>query len=494
MGFFDIFKTKQLKEENSQLRRQLAEITFSTERLKEKDDAKISIENLKIELADLEEFKNKQIETAKKDAVRQIEDEINKRQEVLNTINLNVSELEQKHESINRDIEEFNRKVFANNKSIERNLILLKSLKKAKSKNFSALSISDESFDNNLILEAENALATTVELKINCMDIKRLRETFKNNKYAISEIYKKYEKRYTTKTNQTIYQLMVIGLEAELQNILYKLTYSKLDDAIKDMRTLVKTYFGIAAVGNQQILPTIKSFLDEIEYLYLEAIKIEHEYHKEKERIKAEQQAIRDQMKEDAIERKKLQEEMRRLEEEEQKYKNEIQQVNEQLNATSDEKEVEALRARIAELENMSKDLELKKEDIVKLEHGKAGYVYVISNLGAFGDSVFKIGMTRRVDPYDRISELSSASVPFPFDVHGMIFSENAVDLENDLHKRLNDKRLNKVNLRKEFFNIDINELENVVHEYSPTVIFTKTLLAEQYLQSISDESLDSNV
>lgn len=83
--------------------------------------------------------------------------------------------------------------------------------------------------------------------------------------------------------------------------------------------------------------------------------------------------------------------------------------------------------------------------------NGKAGNVYIISNLGSFGEDVFKIGMTRRMNPQDRVDELGSASVPFKFDVHSFIFSDDAVALENKMHTMLNDKRVNKVNMRKEF-------------------------------------------
>ena len=131
-------------------------------------------------------------------------------------------------------------------------------------------------------------------------------------------------------------------------------------------------------------------------------------------------------------------------------------------------------------------EVEGRKEEIITLQNGKAGTVYVISNLGSFGEDVFKIGMTRRLDPEDRVSELSSASVPFPFDVHSFIFSQDAVALESTLHRRLNDKRVNKVNLRKEFFHISLDELETMVNEIDPTAPFNRTMAAEQYRQSLS--------
>ena len=102
--------------------------------------------------------------------------------------------------------------------------------------------------------------------------------------------------------------------------------------------------------------------------------------------------------------------------------------------------------------------------------------------------------MTRRLDPQDRINELGSASVPFKFDVHSFIFSKDAVGLEKKMHDMLNDRRLNKVNLRKEFFKISINELEQLVNSIDPTAEFNKTMLAEEFRQSAElDRPLSSN-
>ena len=106
--------------------------------------------------------------------------------------------------------------------------------------------------------------------------------------------------------------------------------------------------------------------------------------------------------------------------------------------------------------------------------------------MGSFGDKIFKIGMTRRLDPQERINELGSASVPFKFDVHSFIFSDDAVSLEKKLHNMLNNQRVNKVNSRKEFFNTTVYELEKLINEIEPTASFNKTMLAEEYNQSLS--------
>ena len=194
-------------------------------------------------------------------------------------------------------------------------------------------------------------------------------------------------------------------------------------------------------------------------------------------------------MREEAEERKLLEQQRKKIEQEESKYQSEIEKANEALSSTEDEAQIAALKSRILELQGQLSDVTIKKDEISKLQNGKAGNVYVISNLGSFGENVFKIGMTRRMDPQDRVDELGSASVPFKFDVHSFIFSDDAVSLENKLHTILNDKRVNKVNMRKEFFYSTLDELETLVNELDPTAEFNKTMLAEEFRQSQSTDT-----
>ena len=190
-------------------------------------------------------------------------------------------------------------------------------------------------------------------------------------------------------------------------------------------------------------------------------------------------------MRQETEERKALEAERKKIEKEESKYHSEIDKLKEQL-ASAQEEELAKLNARIQELKTQLADVAVKKEEISNLANGKAGNVYVISNLGSFGENVFKIGMTRRLNPQDRVNELGNASVPFKFDVHSFIFSNDAVSLESKLHNILNDHRVNKVNMRKEFFYTTIDELETLVTEIEPTAEFNKTMLAEEFRQSLS--------
>jgi hypothetical protein len=116
----------------------------------------------------------------------------------------------------------------------------------------------------------------------------------------------------------------------------------------------------------------------------------------------------------------------------------------------------------------------------------KAGHVYVISNIGSFGAGVFKIGMTRRLDPSERVRELGSASVPFPFDVHAMISADDAPSLESALHQQLHKSRINKANPRKEFFKTDIDAIVKIVKEHHGDVQYVVDAEALQYNQSLT--------
>lgn len=153
-----------------------------------------------------------------------------------------------------------------------------------------------------------------------------------------------------------------------------------------------------------------------------------------------------------------------------------------------------ALEEKRETLENELEEINKAKEDVDYREaNQKAGYVYVISNIGAFGENVFKIGMTRRLDPMERIKELGDASVPFNFDVHAMIFSDDAPALESALHHEFEDRKLNLVNQRREFFKCSLEEIkEAVLKNYDKTVEFTDTPDAEQY--RISEKMRSSGV
>lgn len=148
--------------------------------------------------------------------------------------------------------------------------------------------------------------------------------------------------------------------------------------------------------------------------------------------------------------------------------------------------EIESLRAQLAAAEE-------RQRAVSQAQLTKSGHIYVISNIGSFGDGVFKIGMTRRLEPMERIKELGDASVPFPFDVHMMISTDNAPTLENDLHRAFHLNRVNKVNPRKEYFKVSIEDIIRVVEKNHGKVDYIVDAEALEFRQglSISDEDVE---
>ena len=167
-----------------------------------------------------------------------------------------------------------------------------------------------------------------------------------------------------------------------------------------------------------------------------------------------------------------------------------VKELNLRLAETKDENEKNDILSQLeAANQNIKEYTDEEKELDYRLENLGAGYVYIISNIGAFGKEIFKIGVTRRLDPLERINELSSASVPFKFDVHALIFSYNAYQLETELHNKFSKNRVNKVNNRKEFFKVSIDDLEKELMNYKDlTIEFTKTPDAEEYNESLKIE------
>ena len=181
-------------------------------------------------------------------------------------------------------------------------------------------------------------------------------------------------------------------------------------------------------------------------------------------------------LREQARAERELEAERERLEKEKQHYLNVLKVVQD----TGDQEETARLKEELVAIEKGINDVEERTANI------RAGYVYVISNIGAFGDRMVKIGMTRRLDPMDRVRELGDASVPFGFDVHALFFSDDAVTLEADLHRRFADKRVNRINTRREFFYATPAEVRDALSQIAGNLLeFTDEPEAEQYRLSL---------
>lgn len=212
---------------------------------------------------------------------------------------------------------------------------------------------------------------------------------------------------------------------------------------------------------------------------------LHYEFKLKKQAEQEEQRLIREQMKEEVRVQKQYEDAINDAEKDEIKYRRLIEKARAQLSLESEQ--VRALTlAKISLLEeDLRAALERGQRAQSMAEQTRRGFVYVISNIGAFGEGVYKIGLTRRLDPQERVDELSSASVPFRFDVHAMCFSEDAPALESALHKHFSDKRLNAVNMRKEFFRVSLDEIRAaVVERLGSEIDFQVTAQAEDFYES----------
>lgn len=279
--------------------------------------------------------------------------------------------------------------------------------------------------------------------------------------------------------NDTI-KLSLRAFNNESDNLINKIKFNNIDMTLKKISTIF-----------EQINKLIDMQRVSLKYEYLELkikeAKLKYEYELKKEAEKQEQAAIKEQMKEEARVLKEIEAAKKKVEKEETHFINAISELNTKLIHSTD-LEKEKLLKKLAELQSKLTEVTEIKNDIQNREKNtRAGYVYIISNIGSFGEDIYKIGMTRRLEPLDRIYELGNASVPFQFDVHAMIFSENAPTLENSLHKTFNKYSVNKINLRKEFFHVTLDMIEQEVKKnHNETVIFTKLAEAKEYRESFT--------
>jgi len=247
----------------------------------------------------------------------------------------------------------------------------------------------------------------------------------------------------------------------------------KLAESIIATEALIKCFDSRASVN------------EEFKTLLLKRLEIEIHFKKAKQIAREEQRELREQERE---EKKAIQEaeKIQKEAEKEERIKSEaIAELEKQMAEQSESDRAthqEELDRLIDELEEAQQKFERAKS---RAQETKQGHVYIISNIGSFGEGILKIGMTRRMEPMDRVKELGDASVPFTFDVHALIESDDAPNLESTLHKVFDDKRVNKVNRRKEYFHTSIDDIEHELEKLDIKALINKVASADEYYQSL---------
>ncbi len=274
-------------------------------------------------------------------------------------------------------------------------------------------------------------------------------------------------------------KLLLRAFNSECDEIIGKVKYNNYDASVKKME---RSFNAIAKLGVTMSVSIISNYYD----LKIQELRLALEYQIQKQREKEEKAELRAQQREEARLQKELKEQRKNIDKERKHYEQALSNINKQISSSSDEN-IEDLNTKKEEIIQSLSDIDTKIKDIDYREaNQKAGYVYIISNIGSFGEGIYKIGMTRRLNPQERVDELGDASVPFKFDVHAMIFSEDAPALEAKLHRAFEDRKLNLVNQRREFFKVSLDEIKEVVkNNFDKTVEFVEVPDADQYRISL---------
>ncbi|MFN7949415.1 MAG: DUF4041 domain-containing protein [Blastocatellia bacterium] len=274
-------------------------------------------------------------------------------------------------------------------------------------------------------------------------------------------------------------KLLLRAFNGECDAALAKISWN---NATKMEERICKSFEAINRLGSVMYMAITADYLS----LKLNELWLTYEYEEMRYQEKEEQRQIREQMREEERVQRELEKAKEEAEREEVRFQKALEKARKEAERATGE-EFQTLNERIRLLESQLEEAHRKKERaIAQAQITRSGHVYVISNIGSFGPDVYKIGMTRRLDPMERVYELGDASVPFPFDVHAMFYTENAPDLEKSLHEHFSSRRINLVNARKEFFQVSLNEIEEFARTRGLKIELTELAEAKEYRESVS--------
>lgn len=280
---------------------------------------------------------------------------------------------------------------------------------------------------------------------------------------------------------------IVYAFNGQVDSILAKSkkdNYGVLEQKIKDVYNVVNS--NGATFRDARITPQyLESRLEELKWAVV--------CHELKAQQQEEQRRIREQMREEEKARREYERAQREAAKEEAMLRKAMEKAQAAMEKASEEQKAQ-YEAQLAELQQKLVEAEEKNQRAISMaQQTKRGNVYVISNIGSFGENVYKVGMTRRLEPLDRVRELGDASVPFPFDVHAIIESEDAPALETALHKALALMQVNKVNPRKEFFRVGLSDIHTLVEKMGLKANWTMEAAAAEYRETLAIEESMKN-
>lgn len=376
--------------------------------------------------------------------------------------------------SIERDIEKLQKEKLKEEKAIDRKIEQVKELNKKLD------SINIQIIDSEEVVEMESYgiyrphydFATSMGYKEKLTNIRNFQKQRVKDKSAV-EYFDGWtvdgsKAKGRKMMNNNIKQILR-SFNNECEAAINKVKYNNFPTIEK---RIIKSFEQLNKINESNRLRISHNYLE----LKLDELRLSYEYERKKNDEKEELREQRQREREEKALQKEIQSQKKIIDKDIKHYQNMIDELNQKLEKITDDQKKKEIESQIIEFYSKVTEREEEKEELdYRTAHASAGYVYIISNIGAFGSDVFKIGVTRRLEPLERIGELSSASVPFKFDVHALIFSYEAYQLEAELHEYFSEYRINKVNNRKEFFKVPINLIEEKLKEYKDlTVDFQK--------------------
>lgn len=328
---------------------------------------------------------------------------------------------------------------------------------------------------------------------------KYLFETSERFKEEIKQIREEQKKMIRTKTcveipeniaitNNSKYAAKILAGQANLMIKAFNIECDNLIGILKSSNypSILERIDKVATDIEESALSLKCGFSKEYIKLKFKECELQYQFKLKQAREQEEQALIKENMREEQKAMREFERALAKAQKEEEMYNTALATARKELEVAA-EKDKQNLEERIRLLEKeLAEAEENKKRAQSMAEQTRRGHVYIISNIGSFGEDVYKIGLTRRLEPLERIKELGDASVPFEFDVHALIFSEDAPALERALHNEFNHHRVNQVNFRKEFFNVDLLQIQEKAKKlFDGEIDFKVTALAEEYYESL---------
>ena len=483
----DLFKAKKfklelenLKQTQKALEKEKIQLKQDNSKLQKEADLKLSVKQMQpLELDKEITKKTKELDKLKAESTKELIDLRARKTKELNDI-LNTKQ--EDIEKLNADIDKKIQKVTEQNKQIS-NLD-----KKIKDLNSQLVNVSDEiMYEDYGLYKPRYDFANSSAYKGKLSEVRsNQKEMIKNG--DAGTIFNPMtldgsEAKGRSMQKKNIKQL-VRSFNGECEAAINKVTKSNIEMIEK---RITRSFEQLNKLNESNGVRLTANYLDS----KLDEAHIALEYALKKEQEKELLREQRQREKEERQAQREYAQERAKYEKDETHFQQAKDLLQNKINNSKSDVEIESLKRKLADLQDKISDIQAKKVKLSdRAENPTAGYVYIISNIGSFGQNVYKIGVTRRLDPMDRINELSSASVPFKFDVHALIFTDDAYKLETELHEYFDKERVNKVNKRKEFFRLNIDEIKQILskhkeltfdfHEIPDAPEYRDTLLIEK--------------